>query len=115
MILENLHQTPSRPTALLATPLSQWHYVLGHANVCTIKSILHHFNIPFHSDNNACHACNVSKSHKLPFSLSSSSTSKPLELFSSDVWGPAPVQSIDSFKYYVLFFIITTSIVGFIL
>jgi hypothetical protein len=49
-----------------------------------------------------CDACACAKAHQLPYSVSSSRSSIPLELICSDVWGPM----IDSFghkKYYVSF------------
>jgi len=45
----------------------------------------------------------ANKSHKLPFHISIISSSSPLEVIYSDVWGPSPFVSIDNFKYYVIF------------
>jgi hypothetical protein len=41
--------------------------------------------------------------HKLPFTDSTSITTRPLELVHSDVWGLAPVTSINDIRYYVIF------------
>lgn len=41
--------------------------------------------------------------HKLPFNKSIFLASNPLELVHSDVWGPAPITSIDDFRYYLVF------------
>jgi histone deacetylase 1/2 len=49
-----------------------------------------------------CDACQQAKSHQLPYSRSVSSTSFPLELVHSDVWGPA-VESVGRKRYYVSF------------
>jgi hypothetical protein len=49
-----------------------------------------------------CDACACAKDHQLPYPLSSSCSSAPLELVFSDIWSPG----IDSFgrkKYYVSF------------
>jgi hypothetical protein len=49
-----------------------------------------------------CDACACAKAHQLPYSVSSRSSSTPLELIYSDVWG----LTIDSFgrkNYYVSF------------
>ena len=54
-----------------------------------------HFN--FH-----CNSCSCNKSHKLPFSVSTLSTSSPLEIVFTDVW-TSPVYSVDNFKYYIIF------------
>jgi hypothetical protein len=45
----------------------------------------------------------MAKSHKLSFFLSSSTTSSPLELLHSDVWGPSPLTSFNDFRYYIVF------------
>lgn len=49
-----------------------------------------------------CDACQMAKSHQLPYSTSSSVSKFPLELVYSDVWGPAP-DSVGGKKYYVSF------------
>ena len=41
--------------------------------------------------------------HQLPFTKSDFQASNPLELIHSDVWGPAPVTSVNDFQYYVIF------------
>ena len=40
---------------------------------------------------------------QLPFSHSNTIASFPLEIVYSDVWGPAPISSINGFRYYVSF------------
>jgi hypothetical protein len=49
-----------------------------------------------------CDACQQAKSHQLPYSRSVSSTSFPLELVRSNVWGPVVV-SVGKKRYYVSF------------
>lgn len=49
-----------------------------------------------------CFDCALAKNHKLPFNFATSSTSQCLELLYYDLWGPAPVNSISGFKYYLL-------------
>jgi hypothetical protein len=49
-----------------------------------------------------CDPCQQAKSHQLPYSRSATSTSFPLELVHSDVWGPA-VESVGRKCYYVSF------------
>ena len=44
-----------------------------------------------------------SKSHRLPFSLSTNKASKPLEIVHVDVWGPSPSTSLLGNRFYVLF------------
>jgi histone deacetylase 1/2 len=49
-----------------------------------------------------CDACQKAKSHRLPYPISTSVSSHPLELIFSDIWGPAP-ESAGRHKYYVSF------------
>jgi len=82
---------------------STWHSHLRHPT----SSILHHAPkanvIPFYSSYVQCSDCLAHKSHKLPFSKSTLSSSQALELIYSDVWGPAPSSSINGHFYYVIF------------
>lgn len=51
----------------------------------------------------SCNSCLSNKSHRLPFSTSSLSSKEPLELICLDVWGPTPINSIDNYRFYVIF------------
>lgn len=50
-----------------------------------------------------CDACQLGKSHKLPFPVSSTVYLKPLELVMSDLWGPSSSLSYKGFRYYATF------------
>ena len=105
MLFDSVSSPTRSPTAFVASSLSQWHNILGHANYGTINHILGRHRLPFHKNKlRSCNACNVAKSHKLPFSLSNFQAKEPLELICSDLWGPAPIESVDGCRYYVLFF-----------
>ncbi|KAJ4767139.1 hypothetical protein LUZ62_077514 [Rhynchospora pubera] len=82
------------PQAFLGARASSsiWHSRLGHPSSSTTSNTL-----------SFCNNCALAKAHKLPFSISSSSTSFPLELVHSDVWGPSPIVSFHGFRYYVTF------------
>ena len=41
--------------------------------------------------------------HKLPFPSSRFVATTPFELVHVDLWGPAPLTSINGFQYYVIF------------
>lgn len=41
--------------------------------------------------------------HKISFAISSIKSSSPLEMVFSDVWGPAPIPSVDGLHYYLIF------------
>lgn len=45
----------------------------------------------------------MSTSVKLPFYASNNDCSEPLYKIHCDLWGPAPIKSIQGFKYYALF------------
>ena len=50
-----------------------------------------------------CESCQLGKTSKLPFSSSVFKSRRPLERIHCDVWGPAPVTSVQGFRYYVIF------------
>jgi histone deacetylase 1/2 len=84
--------------------ISLWHHRLGHASSRAVQQILSRHKLPFtHSQNNSvCDACQQGKSHQLPYPVSTSVSSSPLDLVFSDVWGPAPT-SVGRHDYYVSF------------
>jgi histone deacetylase 1/2 len=49
-----------------------------------------------------CDSCQKAKSHQLPYPISNSVSTVPLEQIFSDVWGPTPA-SINKHSYYVSF------------
>lgn len=62
-------------------------------------------NLPCHdkaSKESVCDVCQMAKSHQLPYNRSTSVSQFPLELISSDVYGPTPI-SVGRHKYYVSF------------
>jgi histone deacetylase 1/2 len=82
-----------------------WHSRLGHASPQVVQQILRHHRLSFDSSSNnhvVCDACQLEKSHQLPYSRSTSRSASPLDLIFSDVWGPAP-KSVGRNIYYVSF------------
>lgn len=85
--------------------LQLWHQRLGHPNNKYLKSVLNSFSIDvdptdrFHS----CNSCLCNKSHRLSFSTTTLQSTCPLQIIYSDLWGPAPILSVDNKSYYVLF------------
>jgi hypothetical protein len=69
-----------------------------------VHKVLRDNNISFSESNkeSVCDACQMAKSHQLPYPKSSSVSTSPLELIFSDVWWPAPA-SVGRYKYYVNF------------
>lgn len=97
----------SSPQAYLSERVSAdlWHARLGHPSTTTTLHVFNSYNLPYTSTKlSSCHDCSVAKCHRLPFMLSTSSSSAPLELVHSDLWGPAaPLLSTNGFRYYVVF------------
>lgn len=78
--------------------------------------MLSRFSLPLSSSLSPslfCNSCSSNKSHKLPFSISTLSTNRPLEILFSDVW-TSPILSIDGYKYYIILLTIIHAICDFI-
>jgi hypothetical protein len=85
--------------------LHQWHSHLGHPSLHVIEQLVKNNSLLYSNESSTksvCDACQQAKSHQLPYPVSTSISSKPLELIFSVVWGPAP-NSIRRKKYYVSF------------
>jgi hypothetical protein len=69
-----------------------------------VHQVLRNNSIPFSESNKelVCDACQMAKSHQLPYPKSTSVSTSPLKLVFSDVWGPAS-ESFGRFRYYVSF------------
>lgn len=82
----------------------QCHARFGHPSSHIVQSILHLNNLPCARESrlSVCNACQLAKSHQLPYSRSTHVSTFHLELVFSDVWGPAP-QSVGGYKYYISF------------
>jgi GAG-pre-integrase domain len=76
-----------------------WHKRMGHPS----EKVLQHLKFPLISDFTSCDSCRFSKQHKLPFSRHLSKSDELFGLIHSDIWGNAPVDSRDDFKYFVTF------------
>jgi Integrase core domain/GAG-pre-integrase domain len=59
----------------------------------------------YNLDSSDCDICKLSKQTRLPFPLSTSVSEKYFDLIHSDVWGPAPIDSYNHFKYFVIFIV----------
>ena len=96
-----LHLPPSAAYHVVVSS-ALWHSRLGHPAPAALASLN---NISAISCNNAarglCHACQLGKHTRLPFTNSLSSTSVPFELIHCDV-STSPVLSISGFKYYLV-------------
>nr|KYP33681.1 Retrovirus-related Pol polyprotein from transposon TNT 1-94 [Cajanus cajan] len=80
-----------------------WHYWLGHPASPILNHALRSSQIPVQASATRCLDCPANKSHKIPFNKSTLSSSCPLQVVFSDVWGPTSVTSINGHSYYVIF------------
>jgi hypothetical protein len=73
------------------TTSSIWHQRLGHPSSVVVHQVLRDNSIPFSESNkvSVCDACQMAKSHQLPYPKSTSVSTSPLELIFFDVWGSA--------------------------
>jgi histone deacetylase 1/2 len=84
---------------------SQWHSRLGHPSLDIVRQILGKNKLSYVKDTSSmsvCDSCQKAKSHQLPYPISTSVSTVPLQLIFSDVWGPAPT-SVGRHNYYVSF------------
>lgn len=79
----------------------KWHRRCEHPSSVILSKIAKHFNLSFRDDNK-CLDCPLSKLKKLPFNPRKWYNKQPLETLHMDVWGPAPIPSINNHKYYLL-------------
>ena len=87
--------------------LDNWHNRLGHPSTKILSHLVSNKTLPMSlsqsKSNVFCDSCHCTKSHKLPFGVSTLKSRGLLDLVYSDVWGPSPIKSMDGFSYYVLF------------
>lgn len=85
--------------------VERWHARLGHPYFYLVQQVLRNNKLPFvgeHNHETICDSCQRAKSHQLPYPISTSISTQPLQLIFSDVWGLAPT-SVGRHTYYVSF------------
>ncbi|GKB05788.1 ribonuclease H-like domain-containing protein [Tanacetum coccineum] len=94
----------SLPSALMSLNPSKWHQRLGHSGDDVLRSLVSRNFISYNKEKSphVCHACQLGKHVKLPFSSSTSIVSSCFEIIHSDIW-TSPIISTGGFKYYVIF------------
>lgn len=85
--------------------ISLWHNRLGHPSSWIVDQVVSHFSLPPYLNKRAtiCEACQLGKSHDLPFVSKHLQSYCPLELIYTDLWVPSPVLSYQGYRYYVHF------------
>ncbi|KAI3507180.1 hypothetical protein L1887_22027 [Cichorium endivia] len=110
---DGLYVLTSSPKALFASTKSSlkasfelWHARLGHVSFNTILLLnkLGRLSVTSLLPNpGVCSSCNMAKAHRLPFVLNEKRALHVLDLIHCDLWGPSPVCSVESYRYYVTF------------
>ena len=87
------------------TSLDGWHKRLGHPSYPIVKNLVSTFSLPTTTNKMTmlCHSCSINKSHQQPFRTTSLSSTGPLEIIYTDVWGPTHSTGLDGSRYYLLF------------
>jgi len=83
-----------------------WHSRLGHPNHQVLSLLFSNKTLSFNKCMNlvnTCTHCLHGKMHKLPFPDSKFVAHSPFEFVHTDLWDPAPQNSVNGYKYYVLF------------
>jgi hypothetical protein len=90
------------PRILAVVATSMWHRRLGHPSPDALSSLSRSSFISCTSTtHNFCHACQLGKHTRLPFSSSSSRVEKAFDLLHLDLW-TSPVVSVSGSKYYLV-------------
>lgn len=90
-------------TALLAAPTSLWHRRLGHLGREALSRLISSSAISCHKDDthHLCHACQLGRHTRLPFSISTSRATNNFDLIHCDLW-TSPIVSVSGYKYYLV-------------
>jgi hypothetical protein len=87
-------------------PVDHWHSRLSHPSRDIVRGVISKNNLPCTTidslNSSVCDTCACAKAHQLPYQLSSNTSSAPLQLIFSDVWGHA-IESFGRKRYYVSF------------
>ncbi|KAE8685161.1 hypothetical protein F3Y22_tig00111100pilonHSYRG00126 [Hibiscus syriacus] len=80
-----------------------WHRRLGHPSTKILRQETKELDVKFSLDSNkTCTACQMGKSHRLPFMHSITTYDTPFQLIFTDLWGPPHISS-NGFRYYASF------------
>jgi len=82
-----------------------WNRRLGHPNSRIFQLLISKSKIIYNNKhlNFQCQSCPLEKSSRLSLGPTGHKTFAPLELIFSDVWGLAPLFSLDGYRYFVIF------------
>ncbi|KAG8480057.1 hypothetical protein CXB51_025173 [Gossypium anomalum] len=99
-----VHNVDGPASLMISDTFTLWHNRLGHPSAPVVNDVLNKCGIVSNTKtlSNVCVACQKGKSHKLPFSNSSTEYMELFELVASDLWGPASV-ACEGNLYYISF------------
>ncbi|KAI5344481.1 hypothetical protein L3X38_012358 [Prunus dulcis] len=80
-----------------------WHKRLGHASFGYLKKLFPSLFFSLDVSSFQCDMCELAKSHRVPFPLSSNKSLVPFSLVHSDVWGPAKIVTLARARWFVTF------------
>ncbi|KAF7134625.1 hypothetical protein RHSIM_Rhsim08G0105700 [Rhododendron simsii] len=93
-------------TRFRVVTVNVWHQRLGHPNMRVVKYLKNNKLISSSQNKSLdfnCSSCQLGKACRLPFLSIEDHCDNPIERIHCDLWGPAPVASVQKFKYYVIF------------
>ncbi|WVZ54478.1 hypothetical protein U9M48_005265 [Paspalum notatum var. saurae] len=95
--------TSSLSVAFTATTSTTWHRRLGHPGRDILAQLNRSADVPCTRtpDEHLCHACQLGRHVRLPFSTSSSHADHIFDLVHCDLW-TSPILSISCYKYYLV-------------
>ncbi|KAH6816921.1 hypothetical protein C2S51_000524 [Perilla frutescens var. frutescens] len=95
---DNVYST----TASLQLGLKEWHEILGHPSVGSMKHMLHlkrKFPDTGFEELRDCEICYRAKQQRLPFPVLNQRSEDPFSLIHADVWGPYHEETITNTSY----------------
>ena len=105
LFIPTANKTASTAHSISSDKCHLWHSILGHPSAKVLANVFPCFNTSSNSKvvQEHCHHCLVGKMHQLPFPTSNKTVASPFELIHADLWGPAPVVTSNSFRFYLVF------------
>ncbi|GJW54956.1 ribonuclease H-like domain-containing protein [Tanacetum coccineum] len=91
----------STPHALISVSPSTWHQYLGHPDEDILHSLRSRQYISYNKETSShlCHACQLGKQVRLPFTSSDFIVTRSFKIVHSDIW-TSHIASSGGFKYY---------------
>ncbi|KAI5322147.1 hypothetical protein L3X38_031219 [Prunus dulcis] len=80
-----------------------WHKRLGHASFGYLKKLFPSLFSDLDVSNFQYDTCELAKSHRVPFPLSSNKSWVPFSLVHSNVWGPTKIATLSRARWFVTF------------